>query len=294
MTNLQFSQRSTSRNECRLCGNPVMRPRFVAKGYQVDHCSVCFFEQVRDRPDDALLFRLYSDLHITHNKFRDSSAAQKENTRRVALVRRYVADGGLVLDAGCATGDFVVEARNHFSMYGVDISQSAVDVARQRVPAPEATRLQAARLEDLGIEWPQFDAVCLWDVIEHVWDPVRVIRQCLALLKPRGYLFLSTPDAGSLAAKAMRSHWAFMIPPYHLGFFSRKSFSLLFSKITPAEPVIWMAKGKWTNLAFFLYKLDQIIRLPPTILEAVAAGAFGRIHLYVPTNDILYVGARKP
>src|SRR6267142_6643347 len=147
---------------CRMCGGTNLLAMYSAKGYPVAACTDCSFVQVTERPDDAFLGGLYSELQDKHARFRDASAADKENQRRVDLVRRFLPRGSLVLDAGCATGDFIVRARDELTMYGVDVSRPAIEIAMSRNPGI-GNRLRAARLEDGGEGWPLFDAVCMWD-----------------------------------------------------------------------------------------------------------------------------------
>lgn len=68
----------------------------------------------------------------------------------------------------------------------------------------------------------RFDVITALDVIEHVADPVEFLREVAELLKPGGALFVSTPDVGSLTAKAFGRRWHFYYP-YHLSYFSPKT-----------------------------------------------------------------------
>jgi 2-polyprenyl-3-methyl-5-hydroxy-6-metoxy-1,4-benzoquinol methylase len=140
-----------------------------------------------------------------------------------------------------------------------------------------------------------FDAICLWDVIEHVRDPVSVCRTLTSLLNPGGHLFLSTPNMGALTAKVMKQHWAFMIPPLHLGYFSQRSIAYLFAKQLSARILTSRTRGKWTSLAFLFYKINQISRwlAPPALLDWLSRSRLGRLKLYIPTNDIIYLVAEK-
>jgi 2-polyprenyl-3-methyl-5-hydroxy-6-metoxy-1,4-benzoquinol methylase len=283
-------------SHCLICGNADLRYRFRAKGYEILACPCCGFNQASQTPTDSELERLYAELHVSHTRYRDEQSAQRENISRLQFIQRFLSTGAIVLDAGCATGDFLVQATNKYSMYGVDISPGAVDVARRRLPAL-VDRLHATRLETINaLDWPSFDAICLWDVIEHVRNPVELCRTLLALLKPGGYLFLSTPDMGALTARVMGPNWAFMIPPLHLGYFSRSSLMYLFSRRTPARICAYCTRGKWTSLAFLFYKLNQIScwLAPPPLLRWLSESKFGRLNLYVPTNDIAYLAIQKP
>jgi 2-polyprenyl-3-methyl-5-hydroxy-6-metoxy-1,4-benzoquinol methylase len=285
----------SSNTICLVCQNTQLKLSYFAKGYEIVGCDRCGFCQVAKPPTDADLDRLYASLHVDHTKFRDAQAAQRENLARLRLMQEFVAPGELVLDAGCATGDFLALAKAHYAVYGVDISDGAIKQAKARLP-DIAARLASRKLENLGEEWPQFDAICLWDVIEHVRDPVSVLRILMSLIRPGGHLFLSTPDKGSLTAKVMKQHWAFMIPPLHLGYFTRSSFAYLFEKELPAQILTCRTQGKWTSLAFLFYKINQISSwlAPPPLLDWLSRSYLGHIKLYIPTNDIIYLVVKKP
>jgi 2-polyprenyl-3-methyl-5-hydroxy-6-metoxy-1,4-benzoquinol methylase len=284
----------TSNATCLVCQNPRLRFMYVAKGYEIVGCDRCGFCQVAEPPTDGELERLYANLHVSHNKFRDEQAALRENLTRLRFMQEFVAPGGVVLDAGCATGDFLALAKSHYTAYGVDISSGAIEQAKARLP-DIATRLSSLKLESISQEWPKFDAICLWDVIEHVRDPVSVCRTLTSLLNPGGHLFLSTPNMGALTAKVMKQHWAFMIPPLHLGYFSQRSIAYLFAKQLSARILTSRTRGKWTSLAFLFYKINQISRwlAPPALLDWLSRSRLGRLKLYIPTNDIIYLVAEK-
>jgi 2-polyprenyl-3-methyl-5-hydroxy-6-metoxy-1,4-benzoquinol methylase len=266
----------------------------MAKGYEIATCNNCSFRQVLQPPADVELEHLYSNLHVSHIKYRDKQATYRENKTRFNLTQRFVAAGQLVLDAGCATGDFLAVAKDHYVVYGVDISESAIEHARRRMP-DIAAQIFSLKLENLSDQLPKFDAICMWDVVEHVRDPVSVCRALMSILKPGGYLLLSTPDVESLTSKVMKQHWAFMIPPLHLGYFSRRSLAYLFARQVPGRILEFLTRGKWTTLTFLAYKINQINSwlAPQALLNGLSRSRFGRINIYIPTNDIIYLVVKK-
>jgi SAM-dependent methyltransferase len=72
-----------------------------------------------------------------------------------------------------------------------------------------------------------FDLVTLWDVIEHVADPLGVLREVARVLAPGGKVVLTTGDIGSAYAQARGVDWHLMTPPWHLYFFSRATLGAL-------------------------------------------------------------------
>src|SRR5207247_1822159 len=64
------------------------------------------------------------------------------------------------------------------------------------------TSITCGKLEEAGYPPSSFDLITLWDVIEHIPDPDLLLKQIATVLKPRGELFLHTPNASMQLVKA--------------------------------------------------------------------------------------------
>jgi 2-polyprenyl-3-methyl-5-hydroxy-6-metoxy-1,4-benzoquinol methylase len=283
-------------SRCRLCSATDLRPHLTVRNSALDACKFCGFVQVREQPSAEELLALYGDGYFQRGKYDADLAQQREGLRRLAwLDKAGVAAGGRVLDAGCATGDFLALAGARYEMWGLDVSAYATDMARAKNPK-SAARIFTGFVEDQRFEPASFDAIVMWDVIEHIWDPKAVLRQLLMLLRPGGALLLSTPDIGAPTARLLGRRWAFMTPPEHLGFFSRRSLRFLLERELGLRIAAATSSGKWANVGFLAYKLQRVFPdvIPPRITERVQESALAAHSLYVPTADVSYVLAHKP
>ena len=95
---------------CKVCEKSPAQPWLIAKGFRVGRCTRCGFAQVLDIPSADTLSQLYETLHTKHIKYRSSKSARLENIRRLKFLQQQISNGARVLDAGCATGDFLAEA----------------------------------------------------------------------------------------------------------------------------------------------------------------------------------------
>ncbi len=127
-------------------------------------------------------------------------------------VTRHFDPGCKLLDLGCGTGWLA----DCFADYtGLDGSPDAVARARE---AGRNVSLGDAD-EPLPYEAEQFDAVVMKDLLEHVADPVALVREVHRVLRSGGLVFASSPDA---------QRWVW--DDYtHRRPFTRKAFRLLFA-----------------------------------------------------------------
>lgn len=124
-----------------------------------------------------------------------------------------------LLDIGAGAGLLVAEARRQgLEAEGVEPSRRLVDAARH----PHGVDLMQGTFPHPALAERRFDVVLLVDVIEHVADPVGLLRACAGALTCGGVLAVVTPDAGSLAARAFgRRWWHYRLA--HVGYFQARS-----------------------------------------------------------------------
>jgi len=103
---------------------------------------------------------------------------------------------GRLLEIGCGYGFFLEEARKRgWHVEGVEVSGYASDMARRRGLAVHTGTVEESPLAAAA---DRFDAVLLWDVIEHLLFPDSMLADCARLLRHGGLLALRTPDARAL------------------------------------------------------------------------------------------------
>ncbi|HEX3690898.1 MAG TPA: methyltransferase domain-containing protein [Solirubrobacteraceae bacterium] len=106
--------------------------------------------------------------------------------------------GRRVIDMACGEGyGSEVLARGAARVVGVDANPDAHDHARLRYPRQNLT-FERGMVENHG-EAGAFDAVVFLQTIEHVQDPVAVLRHFRSLLAPGGVAYVSTPNLLTLA-----------------------------------------------------------------------------------------------
>jgi SAM-dependent methyltransferase len=127
---------------------------------------------------------------------------------------------GKLLDVGCGDGTRLARLRDlGWEVYGQETDPHAACHARDAYAVPvHLGALEEAQLPDAG-----FDAIIMNHVIEHIHDPVRLLRECNRLLKPGGTFVAVTPNAQSYGHRSFGPSWRGLEPPRHLFLFSQET-----------------------------------------------------------------------
>lgn len=115
------------------------------------------------------------------------------NPVRMAFMQEYVSFAKMrVLDVGCGAGILSEAiAQAGAQVCGLDASEELIACANSHAKGKGLTlEYLCTLIEDY--EAPLFDSLCCMELLEHVDDPALVIHHCARLLKPGGWLFLST------------------------------------------------------------------------------------------------------
>jgi 2-polyprenyl-3-methyl-5-hydroxy-6-metoxy-1,4-benzoquinol methylase len=105
------------------------------------------------------------------------------------------ARGSSLLDLACGDGLMTAMFAERFErVVGVDASSKHVAEARKRVPSAQ---FHDSLIEDFQTE-ERFDTVLLLDILEHVVDPVAVLRKAASFLSRDGILIVHVPNANAI------------------------------------------------------------------------------------------------
>ena len=189
---------------------------------------------------------------------------------RLNRLRRH-ADGGALLDVGCASGDFLAVAESAgFDAQGVEPEPTSSARARRR-----GLRVTSATLEEASFEDATFDVVTLFHVLEHMDSPRAGLVEVRRILGPGGLLAIETPTIDSVWFALMRRRWRQLIPD-HYYFFAEATLGRLleecgFQRLT-SEKV-----GKPASVRFVV---DRVRRL-----SVPAGGALRRLTSILGVED---------
>jgi SAM-dependent methyltransferase len=163
---------------------------------------------------------------------------------------------GRLLDFGCGRGDFLEEMRGFgWKVEGVEISPQAAAALEDRT----GIRTHVGSLPHPDLKPQSFDAVTMWNALEHVHDPRGIVRAARDLLRTGGVLVIGVPNIDSWSFRHFREHWWQLELPRHLTHFTPTTLGELLRQ----EGLI-------------VHSIDQIGRpgwLRKSVQRATAAGA---------------------
>ena len=193
---------------------------------------------------------------------KDMKRLRKRRTRDINLISNLLSKKTDIhlLDVGCSSGAFVSIANGlGMNAEGVDPSEKAVQSGIDR-----GLKIHFGYLHEVSFQEDAFDAITLYEVIEHVNEPKALLEECHRILKPNGVLLIGTGNADSWTKWIKKSKWDFFDMKEHGGhiiFFSPKSLDTLASrtgfvvKKVRTSSVTFYEKGE---VPYFLYRIAKI------------------------------------
>lgn len=167
--------------------------------------------------------------------------------------RYYDQFGGArtILDVGCGTGTFGrYRPDTKLQIYGVDMDDGALARAaeHERVAHVDLDR------DPLPFADASFDGVLAKDILEHMHDPARLVREINRVLRPRGVVI------ASLVMAKPRVVWADYT---HVRGFTRSAAKTLFEDVGFEVEDVWrMGPVPLSNRLKFIGLVPQILRIP--------------------------------
>jgi len=210
----------TTRNEkwetvhCNLCGSEGREKCCTYGAVTIVRCKHCGLIYRNPRYSNEANREFYG--HRYYEEYRGIeerifNARLPFFDRTLKDLRRMVRSPGRLLDVGCGYGHFLNMARSDgWQVSGTELAASARDYAREQfgIEVADGDALEGGRFQD-----GSFDVVTLWNVLDHLLDPVKTLGHIGRVLKPGGTLAIRVPNA---------DFHLFVHRMFSLGMFTRK------------------------------------------------------------------------
>ncbi len=265
-----FYEELLEQRPCPTCKENHEQFLFFKDGGRHVKCTKCDMIYLNPVFKDENLEKYYRTNHDLQSEIVASDGDFYTNiyTKGLKAIESVVAKGN-ILDIGCSAGIFLDIAKQHsWATYGVELNEKEASYAQAK-----GHTVYNKFLNEVSFHAP-LEAICLWDVFEHLKDGEAYLKEMNPLLSEQGVVFLQIPSADSLAAKILQEKCNMYDGIEHVNLYSYKSIEKLALKcgfeIQSCETVIGEIGvmnnylnyddpyfGESTNTKTFLGGLDE-------------------------------------
>lgn len=282
---------------CPVCQSAEIKYYHQKNNYKIYHCFNCDLVFVWPLPTN--LADIYQEGYFQINGLesgcgyinyeQERNSMNKIFEKYLKIIEKFT-KSRKIFDIGAANGHFLGLAKKRgWQTSGIEISHYAAQKA-----AEKGEEVLVGQFKNLDLN-RKFDVITMWDVLEHLDDPLSYIKAISKHLESAGLLALTTVDRGSWWAKLFGRHWHLIIPPEHTFYYSLENLTKLleengFEIIKTKKigrrsslPSIFKTLYKWQRLG--LWKLLYYYSLNNDFLKSII----------IPLNlrDNIFVVARK-
>lgn len=227
---------------CPLCGGVQFQPERAGPDYflhvpgffRLVRCEACGLVFQNPRPPLEAIGRYYSQQYGSYASARHglktrrgllAAIIRRGQAKRSRLLDTHVPDNSgctrRLLDVGSASGLFLesMQAIPGWQVEGVELDAVTAQATSARLGVPVfAGPFEHARFADSS-----FDAITLWDVLEHLHDPLASLRELRRILRPGGALFVRVPNGASYVTRMCGNYWSGYDLPRHMTIFTPRT-----------------------------------------------------------------------
>lgn len=271
---------------CPLCGAHQVRTVYAEArdpitrdSFPVLKCAVCHMVRTAGVPD--CLDRYYPARYRAYGPIVTRFLDALYNLR-VSRWARLNPAGGSVLEIGCGSGLMLAAfKRRGWRVLGIERNEAAAEIGRHSF----RVEIVSSPVETLPLD-AKFDLIIMFQVLEHVRDPIGLLMECAKRLSPKGYLVANVPNFSSWQSNFAQAEWFHLDVPRHLNHFTPQTLEAALERagLRPAhlsfaslehDPYGWVEStlnritGHSNTLTRFLMGLDAI---GPAALFSLAFG----------------------
>lgn len=239
---------------CPICDSDNFEELFMARDllyhtpgeFHVVRCKNCGLIMTNPRPSKEEISKYYPDNYGPHKHCKEEDKNLNSSTiiryfrrRLPASLRRFYQifmesnpgkipkfnTPGKVFEFGCATGNFLKTLKDRgWKTEGVEIDKKSVDYANK-----EGLNVKCGRLEDFNFGTNKYDLIVAFMALEHVHNPVNVVKKLREMIKENGYFVFSVPNTDSWEFGFFKDKWQGLHIPVHLFHYNKSTIKKILS-----------------------------------------------------------------
>jgi len=220
------SPRSQGPEPCPICGQTGAQEWLRApdrlhgrhEKYTLARCPACSLVWLSNPPKPSEMHLHYTDAYHKLISAGGENSPHRWQARKAALAphERF----GALLDLGCSSGAFLESLKGQsWRLYGIEMSAETAKTAE----AKSGAQVFVGDIVKAPFSPESFDVITCFDVLEHVYEPRRLMAKVEEWLKPGGIFYVLVPNIDSAEARVFGSYWHGLELPRHLFHYSPAS-----------------------------------------------------------------------
>jgi len=250
--------------------------------YKCNKCCIIFSSLVNSTKHKFF----YTSLSDTN--YKKEEIGRKVMFQKIFNEIEKIKSPGKILDIGPFLGIGMLVAKERgWEVEGIELSNWAVEYAKKKY------NLNIIKGDFFNHPFPvnHYDAILLFDVLEHLECPFKLLKKTHQILKEGGILVITTPNISSLISKILKSRWWFLMPP-HLYYFNKRSLSFYLKKAGFRIESLKSYPRIFT-LSYFLERLENILHYLKPVIKYLKKKQLSKKLISLNTGEQLLVIAQK-
>lgn len=270
--------------KCVLCNNSSFENYVVKNGCNYSRCKSCSLVQLVPMPIEEYLANYYDAKYYNSHEYININEKKhkvnlKEFQEKIYTISRHIGNisGRNIFDFGTGVGYFLDVAKlNGFKTYGYEFGKYGQE---------QIIKKGHSLITNFYRHHNYFDIITLWDVAEHLINPLDNFTKLFNLLKPGGRIFIATSCIDDIIDYLSYGYSMWADPPAHTLLYSKKTLKLLLHKCGFTDVKIeWSHKlGNyyWHPYRFIKLVVKKYIPLRRWKNERVSSQATTATYLFV-------------
>ena len=219
---------------CPICDYDVSRQIFVKSGFIFSECKQCLHVYIQNRFQENVLLEKYSSSVIDKIQRKVTSSSPDHLNYWNQVYKKYMdyfntlkITNNNLLDVGSGSGAFLKFCNKHtnYNLYGNDFCDYNHDEIIKIIG--DTNYYYKQKLEDINFKDQKFGIMTFWGVLEHITNPVAILKKCYDILDVNGYVLLLVPNIYSRAFKIFGINNPTLNPRAHINFYTKSSIEFL-------------------------------------------------------------------
>jgi len=205
---------------CIVCGGKHFKKLISVEGKNIVRCRRCGLVKTENfREPDYKKYHRDEEYQDFEARFRNIFL------KRIQIIEKFFAEPGKVLEIGCSVGILLsILKEKGWEVWGVEPSKSAKTARKKEIKVINKI------FEKASLPKGYFDLIILNHTLEHLENPLDILKKARTLLKKGGKIFVDVPNFGSLSSRILGKRWPYLAPREHHYHFEPKTLRKVIKK----------------------------------------------------------------